>query len=102
MNSLVGRGINWALGRFPGRRLLGRVFGKFGMQQKREEMTDRLVRQSGSVVQSGPFTGMEIPAGACWGDGDRLAKLLGCYEAELHPWLTSIVKQPYDMAIDIG
>jgi len=102
MKTLLRRGLLWGRGRLPGRRLLGRAFGEFDLQQRREEMANLLVRESGSVVQSGPFAGMELPVESCWGDGDRLAKLLGSYEAELHPWLDRIVKQPHDVVIDIG
>jgi SAM-dependent methyltransferase len=81
---------------------LGRAFGDFGVELHREEMTNLLAGQSGNIVQSGPFAGMELPTETVWGDGDRLPKLLGSYEAELHPWLDLIVKQPYDLVIDIG
>jgi hypothetical protein len=72
--------------------VLGRAFGDFGVELQREEMTNLLVGQTGNIVQSGPFTGMELPTESVWGDGDRLPKLLGSYEAELHPWLEVIVK----------
>lgn len=86
----------------PGRRLLGRAFGEFSLEEQRKEMADLLIAEVGNLVQSGPFAGMELPTEFCWGDGHRLPKLLGSYEAELHPWLESIVKNPYDLVVDIG
>jgi len=102
MEDLFKRGLSWFRHRLPGRRLLGRAFGEFDLEDQRKEMADLLIREAGNRVQSGPFAGMELPSEFCWGDGHRLPKLLGSYEAELHPWLDLIVKQPYDLVIDIG
>jgi SAM-dependent methyltransferase len=102
MEDLLRRGFSWFRHRLPGRRLLGRAFGEFSLQEQREEIADLLIKEAGNVVQSGPFAGMELPTEFCWGDGHRLPKLLGSYEAELHPWLEAIVKQPYDLVMDIG
>jgi SAM-dependent methyltransferase len=102
MEDLFKRGWSWFRGKLPGRRMLGRAFGEFSLEEQREEMAGLLIAETGNVVTSGPFAGMELPTEFCWGDGHRLPKLLGSYEAELHPWLEAIVKQPYDLIVDIG
>jgi hypothetical protein len=61
-----------------------------------------MVRQTGWVVQSGPFAGMVLPDRASWGDGDLLPKLLGCYEAELHPVIDEIVATTPDLIVNVG
>jgi hypothetical protein len=52
---------------------------------RRAELTEAYFRHTGGVVQAGPFAGMKLLQDAAWRDGDVLPKLLGCYEAELHP-----------------
>lgn len=52
-------------------------------------------------VQSGPFTGMQLNAAsehmsAC------LARLLGCYEQPLHPYISAATAKPYQTLINIG
>lgn len=53
-------------------------------------------------VQSGPFAGMILPDAASWGDGDLAPKLLGCYEAELHPVIEKAVARAPDVVINVG
>lgn len=45
---------------------------------------------------------MVLPDRASWGDGDRLPKLLGCYEAELHPFIEGIAATAPGLIINIG
>jgi hypothetical protein len=55
--------------------------------------------QFGQVVQDGPFSGMRYL------DKTRdpiLPKLVGSYEAEIHPWLRSALRQQYRTVIDVG
>lgn len=54
------------------------------------------------MVQSGPFAGMMLPDHASLGDGNMLPKLLGCYEAELHPIIAEIVAAAPDLIINVG
>jgi hypothetical protein len=61
----------------------------------------RHVEKHGNVVQSGPFSGLTYPPEAAisrW----SAPKLLGTYEMELHPVLSTISTRKYDCAIDIG
>ncbi len=69
---------------------------------RRLDLLAALVRQHGWVVQSGPFAGMVLPDRASRGDGDRLPKLLGCYEAELHPVIEDIVSAAPDLIVNVG
>ena len=69
---------------------------------RRQDLLAALVQQQGWVVQSGPFAGMVLPDRACWGDGDLLPKLLGCYEAELHAVVDEILAAAPDLVINIG
>jgi hypothetical protein len=69
---------------------------------RRQDLTTEFVRQHGWVVQSGPFAGMVLNQRAAWGDGDMLPKLLGCYEAELHPFLARLAERDVDLVVNIG
>jgi hypothetical protein len=69
---------------------------------RRQDLLAALVQQQGWVVQSGPFAGMLLPDLPAWGDGDLLPKLLGCYEAELHPIIADIAAATPDLVINVG
>ena len=63
-------------------------------------MLGRFVSDFGLVVQNGPFKGLKyLPESS---DGSLLPKLLGTYEAALHPALASMLQRPYDNVINIG
>jgi len=68
----------------------------------RARVTRKFVREFGSVVQGGPFAGMEILAEYSWGDGHLLPKLLGSYESELHEWISQVPDRGYHTIIDVG
>ena len=57
------------------------------------------MQQFGWVVQAGPFAGMILSNRSAWGDGETLPKLLGCYEAELHPFLARLVERSPDLVV---
>lgn len=59
-----------------------------------------LHRQSGPLVRSGPFQGMKLPVAT--GEGCVVPKLLGCYEAELHPIWQRCQQRGYNAIINIG
>jgi hypothetical protein len=63
-------------------------------------LTEFLWRGSGGVVQTGPFAGMHyLPRTA----GDPLPpRLLGCYEAELHPVVARVARREYDAVVNVG
>lgn len=53
----------------------------------------------GSVVFAGPFAGMQLEQAA---EGCLMPKLLGCYEAELHPCILAARDAGYEAVLDIG
>jgi SAM-dependent methyltransferase len=59
-----------------------------------------IMNRDGTVVQTGPFAGMEYPFAATEGAG--ASRLLGCYEASLAPVFEVIVTRPYRTVIDVG
>jgi hypothetical protein len=58
------------------------------------------VQQCGAIVQGGPFEGMQFVAQSA--EGCHLPKLLGCYEAELHPHILAAAARDYQAVINIG
>jgi hypothetical protein len=86
--------------RFPA--AVRRVFLQHELSGCREQITRRFQKEFGDIVQSGPFKGMEILPESSWADGDRLPKLLGSYESELHRWISQIPTRHYDTILDIG
>jgi hypothetical protein len=70
----------------------------------RSRMTTRFVTQYGPSVQGGVFPGMVLPdeVSVVWGDGDKLPKLLGSYEAELHPILDKAFAREPAIVINVG
>jgi len=79
-----------------------RAFLQNELSECRARITHRFLQEFGNIVQSGPFKGMEIPSEPSWGDGDRLQKLLGSYESELHQWISRILARRYDTILNIG
>ncbi len=72
-------------------------------------MIRRIVRRKGPTVQGGPFSGMiygttTLKMQTCgWLGGSMIVpKLVGSYEAELHPLMTRIVEHGYSRVVDIG
>jgi hypothetical protein len=59
-----------------------------------------LVERGGTRVRLGPLAGMHFHAQVS--EGCYVPKLLGCYEAELHPVLVSLKDHGYTQVIDIG
>jgi hypothetical protein len=58
------------------------------------------VHHLGAVVQAGPFAGMSY--GVESADGGRAPRLLGVYEASLHPVIEAIIAHAYPQILDIG
>ena len=54
-------------------------------------MNEPALKEQALRVASGPFAGMTLLADVCWGDGDMAPKLLGVYEAELHPVIAKAI-----------
>ena len=63
----------------------------------------KLVERFGTRVLHGPFEGMEYPRESLL-NRHGAVKLLGCYEAELHPFLQEIIEKlaNYQGFVDIG
>lgn len=59
-----------------------------------------IVSAHGTRVQGGPFAGMEFLAASA--EGCHVPKLLGCYEEELHGFLSTLRQRAYDAIVDIG
>ncbi len=59
-----------------------------------------LIQQQGTVVLDGPLKGMTfLPHSA---EGCHIAKLLGCYEQPLHPFLEQVIATNYPTILNIG
>lgn len=69
---------------------------------RRLEMTEHYFDLTGGVVQTGPFLGMQLLAEVAWGDGDKLPKLLGCYEAELHGVFERLLRREHRRVVNVG
>ncbi|MEO6300043.1 MAG: hypothetical protein ABIV25_14370 [Paracoccaceae bacterium] len=65
-----------------------------------ELVANTIIAQSGTVILSGPFRGMEY--GVAASEGSRAARLLGCYEASLAPIIEEIIRRAYPVVVDIG
>lgn len=53
-------------------------------------------------VLTGPFAGMRLVTETAWGDGDLAPKLLGCYEAELHPAIEKGIARRPRRVVNVG
>ena len=63
-------------------------------------VANTLAQKSGATVLSGPFQGMSYGLRAA--EGSRAARLMGVYEASLHPVIETIIARAPDLIIDIG
>lgn len=63
-------------------------------------VTNTLQKKSGQKVLSGPFKDMIYSAAAS--EGSTSARLLGAYEAALHPIIEKITRRGYEQIIDVG
>ncbi len=89
-------------------RLMSRMVGiekayKIVYHLRRSELSALVAADCGNEVQHGPFTGMVLSDQASWaGGGDRAAKLMGLYEAELHPALRLACERSPRTVLNIG
>ena len=65
-----------------------------------EVVANTLAKRAGGRVLSGPFQGMEYAPTAA--EGSRSARMLGAYEASLHPVIEAIIAKAPSLVIDIG
>jgi hypothetical protein len=63
-------------------------------------LQNTVVQHCGAVVQGGPFAGMQFVAQSA--EGCHVPKLLGCYEAELHPHILAAAARTYQAVINVG
>ncbi|ACG77261.1 conserved hypothetical protein [Phenylobacterium zucineum HLK1] len=63
-------------------------------------LANTYVAHHGAMVMHGPFSGMEYVAAAT--EGALMPRLLGTYEAELHPHLERFREAGVDCVIDVG
>jgi hypothetical protein len=63
-------------------------------------ISSRLAEHYQQTVAAGPFKGMHYVTEAFC--GGYAPKLLGCYEAELHPVIDAILRRPYVNIVDVG
>ena len=71
-----------------------------GDKEITQKYTDFFLSRYPRVVQAGPFTGMAYVDGAV--GSTYLLKLIGSYEAILHPLIESLREEDFDTIIDIG
>jgi len=73
-----------------------RLLGRWRSQM----LANTYIAQQGRIVHSGPFKGMDYVVPAT--EGALVARLLGTYEAELHPHLVAFAAEELDCVIDVG
>lgn len=72
----------------------------FRVQDVLEKYTELFLQSNSKVVQGGPFAGLSYVDKAV--GSNYLHKLVGSYEAVLHPTLAEIFQNKFDTVIDIG
>jgi hypothetical protein len=72
------------------------------IQARAKLLHEHVQASTGCIVVAGPFRGMRLIPDISWGGGDVAAKLLGHYEAELHPVIERLVTAGFDQIINIG
>jgi hypothetical protein len=63
-------------------------------------LANTIAAKSGTTILGGPFKGMAYPVEAS--EGGRAPRLLGAYEASLHPVLEQVIARGYPRVLDIG
>lgn len=63
-------------------------------------LANTLVARSGGIIPAGPFQGMTYTVEAS--EGGRAPRLLGAYEASLHPVIETVIARAYPQVLDIG
>jgi predicted O-methyltransferase YrrM len=72
------------------------------MRLPNHRVTRRYVRRFGLTVRRGPFQGLEFPKEVVGRNPFLTSKLIGSYEAELHPWVERLAQQPFRRVLDVG
>ncbi len=63
-------------------------------------LVNTLAARQGDAIAHGPFAGMAYPVAAS--EGGRAPRLMGTYEASLHPVLEMVIARAYPQVLDIG
>lgn len=71
-------------------------------RDRRANLSSLVYEHAQGIVMTGPFAGMKVLGRTSWGDGDIGPKILGCYEAELHPVIADWSTRPYSAVINVG
>lgn len=92
---------NWTAGwtKAPGIEEVANVL-RFLAKWRSQLLARTYVAQHGVTVFQGPFKGMTYVEQST--EGALIGRLLGCYEAELHPHLAAIAAEGLDCVIDVG
>jgi len=64
------------------------------------ELLANTLAAAGTAVRAGPFAGMHYGVGQS--EGSRTARLLGLYEASLHPVIEAVIARAHAQVLDIG
>ncbi len=70
------------------------------LKWRSQELSAQLIANHGGRVSGGPFAGMAYIAEAS--EGGLAPRLIGTYEAELHPALMALAARGVDRVIDVG
>ena len=70
------------------------------LKWRSQALSDRLVALHGRRVLHGPFAGMDYTSEAS--EGGLAPRLLGTYEAELHPALAAVAARGLQLIYDVG
>jgi hypothetical protein len=73
---------------------------RFLAKSRSQLLFEQLKSWNGDLVRSGPFAGMQLSAPIA--EGCLVPKLLGCYEAELHPVWEQAAQRRYHRLVDVG
>jgi len=91
---------HWSLGRIASAVWYRCVARRRERGYRLRRIAKALIRRYGSRVISGPFCGLKyVDQAVC---SSVTAKLIGCYEAELHGVIESIIASRYPVIVNIG
>lgn len=74
----------------------------FIAEGRQKSIADILVKKHGRLVQGGPFKGMKFSDRKVWGELTEAAKLVGCYEQEMHEALEKAIARQPDVVVNVG
>lgn len=63
-------------------------------------LQEALIKDGGTVVRQGPIRGLDFIQHSA--EGCHIAKLLGCYEQPLHPYIEEAIVKSYATILNIG